>query len=126
MPKIITSDALTIAANDLVEILKDSKTNLNLYLQPEHYSALKQITKIFNTASKEPPLTLKPPSTPKIIETTPQETENIRNKPPQTNKVLPPVTATKNTIIPTKLPNNVPISIPFNDNELDKRFDKYI
>ena len=41
MPKITTSDALTIAANDLVEILKDSKTNLNLYLQPEHYSALK-------------------------------------------------------------------------------------
>ena len=108
MPKITSTDALTIAANDLVEILKDSKTNLNLYLQPEYYSALKQITKIFNTASKQPPIELKPPATPEL-KLSPKETETetqrkevtfIKTKPtkiltPLSKKLLYPTKATK-------------------------------
>lgn len=59
----------------IVEILKDSKTNLNLYLQPENYSALKRMTKIFNTASKHPPIELKPLVTPELKITSLKETE---------------------------------------------------
>lgn len=69
MPRITNVDAITIAVDDLLQALQNKNvTNGNLQLTQEHYGALKQMAKIFNTASKKPIMILKPPLPPIIQE----------------------------------------------------------
>ena len=119
MPKISPSDALTIAASDLIEILKNSESNPVINLKPEHYTALKQAAKIFNTASKQPKIVLQLPSKPILNE------EEKEEEPGNTNDVDPKTKTVPKPQPKNKSKENNPFKIPFQENEIN-RFNRFI
>ena len=65
VPRITNADAITIAADDLVQALMKSNIDEgNLQLSKKHYEALKKVAEIFNTVSKRSPMILQPPLPP--------------------------------------------------------------
>ena len=54
-------------------------------LNNKYYQALMWRTEIFNSASKQPSMTLQPPTNPILVEIEPVQTKNEKNKPMQTN-----------------------------------------
>ena len=111
MTRITESDAITIAADDLLQALQNPKIlKEHINLTSKHYEALKQLATIFNTTSKEKPLKLKPPEM--LI----YERNTIKEKTPQSDSN---VTAPKTPKTPT------PTLIPCKENEKQK-FHKFI
>ena len=70
MPTVSATDAIVIATNDLITALKNPHPALpSLHLNNDHYKALKEITKMFNEASKpnKMELTTPVPESPPVI-----------------------------------------------------------
>lgn len=90
MLRISNADAITIAADDLLQALLDPKMSKNnLRLNEKHYGALKELAKIFNTASKKPPMILKPPPAP-VLEPMIQKKNEVTPKPKDKNILTSP------------------------------------
>jgi hypothetical protein len=120
MPCISPEDAITIAADDLLQALMNPKIlEGNLNLQSKHYEALKQIAQLFNTASKAKPMILKPPI-PGIMGADTSERKQLHNSVPE--KSQPSNIKKQHT--EENDHKNLPNVIPFDDDS-DQKFSRH-